>query len=125
MITQQLLDFIEKAENGNIRSLWIGNNTISVYVRKGYHRIINKQGQEKIEQTLDIAAVEVDEKMRGQGLFTKFLEEAHKINPWKATYVECVHNRDLALFLLRNGYVCAPGVSMESFFLLKENENGH
>ena len=67
IIQQQLLDFIEKAENGNIRSLWIGDDIMSVYVRKGYHRIINKQGQEKIEQTLDIAAVEVNEKMRGQG----------------------------------------------------------
>lgn len=44
------------------------------------------------------------------------------MNPWDATYVECVHNQDLAVFLLKSGWMMVDPsltVGANSFFLMK------
>lgn len=115
-VLEQLADFIKNTENG-VRNLWLEDDVMRVYVRKGMH--ILSQGQ-RASITLDIAAVEVDEEKRGRGHWSEFLTKAHEMNPWDATFVECVHNPELAASLMRQGWMNAPGVVMESFFLPKD-----
>ena len=114
-IIEQLVEFIsdsDKKKFGN--SKWISDDVMQVYVRKGYHLIFGKT-----HTCLDLANVTVIESKQGQGLWRNFLAEAHSLNPWEATYVECVHNQILAQSLLRNGWT--PNL-YESYFMLKETE---
>lgn len=115
-VLEQLADFIKNTESG-LRSLWLEDDVMKVYVRKGYH-VIHQGGKAAI--TLDIAAVEVIEEKRGQGHWADFVTKAHEMNPWEATFVECVHNPELAASLMKHGWMVAPGVAMESFFLPKD-----
>lgn len=113
-VIEQLADFIKQAEDG-IRNLWLSDDIMKVYVRMGRHII----GTGKISVTLDIASVEVEEENQGRGVWTEFLEKAHEMNPWEATYVECVHNPILATSLIRHGWMPVP-LSSESFFMPKD-----
>lgn len=115
-VLEQLTDFIKNTESG-LRSLWLEDEVMKVYVRKGHH-IIQQGG--RIATTLDIAAVEVVEEKRGQGHWADFVTKAHEIHPWEATFVECVHNPDLASSLIKHGWMAAPGVAGESYFLPKD-----
>jgi len=115
-VIEQLADFIKNAENG-LRNLWLEDDVMKVYVRKGHHIISQNRN---IATTLDIAAVEVVQEKRNQGHWSNFLAKAHEMNPWDATFVECVHNQDLAISLLKHGWMQSPGVAMESFFLPKD-----
>jgi len=45
------------------------------------------------------------------------------MNPWDATYVECVHNQDLAACLLKYGWMLIEGSFPHSFFLMKNWDN--
>lgn len=113
MIKKELEKFIDESENKRIRNKWIDDENMKVYVRKGY-RLINK----KMVQTLDIASIAVDEDKRRMGFCSKFLEEAHELNPWDATFVECVLNQNLACHLLRNGWNMKE--EENSFYKLKK-----
>ena len=86
---------------------WLEADDMKVYVRRGYHQC---------GFCLDVASVEVYDK--GEGTFTRFLEAAHAMNPWDATFVECVNNERLAAFLLRNGFRRYEG-DPHSFYLKK------
>lgn len=101
-IIEKLKDFIENDK----RNEWLSDGLMNVYVRKGYHFI---EGKTKI--CLDIANVVVYKQK--QGTWTKFLWEAHKINPWYCTFVECVNNKHLVKWLLKNGFT----ETNESFYL--------
>lgn len=113
-VLEQLADFIQNSENG-LRNLWLSDDTMRVYVRKGFHILV---AGGRLATTLDIAAVEVDEDKRRQGHWSEFLTKAHEMNPWEATFVECVHNPELAASLMRQGWINAQGG--ESFFLPKD-----
>ena len=120
-VLEKLRKFIdERKDAGYVFPMWLDDDDMKVYVRKGSH-ILQVGG--KIRATLDIANVTVDEDKRGKGIFSKFLEQAHEMNPWDATYVECVHNKDLAVFLLKSGWMMVePNVGAylsNSFFLMK------
>ena len=115
-VLEQLADFIKESEETYTRNLWLGDDKMKVYVRKGRHIL----GFGKLVWTLDIASVEVDEDKQGQGLWTDFLDKAHEMNPWEATHVECVHNPILAASLLRHGWMPVPGAYPESFFMPKD-----
>lgn len=109
-----LADFIErhKAENSWPNNEWLNGDDMNVYVRKSMPRPIN--GGRYV--TLDIASVGVYKK--GQGLFTKFLAEAEKLNPWPAIYVESVQEPRFGYFLLRMGYKQVDSVPA-SFYKMK------
>lgn len=113
-ILEQLADFINDSDNkkfGNTK--WIADDKMQVYIRKGYHLILGR-----IHTCLDLANVLVLEEEQGKGLWRSFLAEAHRMNPWEATYVECVHNPILSQSLLRNGWT--PNLSYESYFMVKD-----
>lgn len=118
-VLEKLKEFIDEGkDSGYVPPKWIDDDDMKVYVRKGRHML---QAGGKIRVTLDIANVTVDEDKRGQGIFSNFLEHAHEMNPWDATYVECVHNQDLAVFLLKSGWMMVEPSTMgaNSFFLMK------
>lgn len=118
MVVNQLKDFVEKNKNAiYCHPQWFEDDNMKVYVRKGRHIL---QGS-KLQVCLDIASVEVVEDKRGKGIFTEFLAKAHEINPWEATYVECVNNTNLAAFLLKSGWMMAQN-SPDSFFMMKDWE---
>lgn len=108
-------EFIERSDDKYIATEWLSDDKMKVYVRRGLH-YINGEGR----STLDIANVAVDEEYQGRGIFTEFLEEAHKMNPWDATYVECVHNPALAAFLLKRFWLPMGMEGAESFYMVKK-----
>ena len=106
-IITKLKEFIDSKH----RNLWIQDDFMSVYVRKGNHFI-----EKTILSTLDIASVEVEESKRNQGIWTNFLNQAHEINPYQATYIECVHNIILSDSLVKHGWQTVG----ESFYIRKD-----
>jgi hypothetical protein len=120
-VLEKLKEFIDEGkDSGYVPPKWIDDDDMKVYVRKGRHLL--KPGG-KMQVCLDIASVEVDEDKRGKGIFSNFLEKAHEMNPWDATYVECVHNQDLAVFLMKSGWMMVEGSFPQSFFLMKDWNN--
>jgi hypothetical protein len=111
-VLKKLEAFLASVETRLTANEWLTDDKMQVYVRKG-RRLIDG----KMRTTLDIANVEVYDK--GQGTFTDFLNKAHDMHPWDATYVECVHNPDLAVFLVRYGFMPHPQ-SPSSFYLPKD-----
>jgi hypothetical protein len=113
-VIEQLEDFVKTV--GYIGTKWLEDDLMRVYVRKGRHMC-----GKKMKLTLDIANVTVFEE--GKGTFSRFIAKAHELNPWDATYVECVQNERLASWLFRNGWsVVEQGGIPESFYLLKKPE---
>ena len=89
------------------RNLWLNDDTMDVYVRKGYHSILGK-----IYLCFDIANVFVKEKHRRKGVFRRWLVDVeHKARRAGifAVYVEAIQNPHLAEFLLSVGYTASPG----------------
>jgi len=120
-VLEKLQEFItEGKDSGYVQPKWLDDESMKVYVRKGRHLL--KPGG-KIQVCLDIASVEVDEEKRGQGIFSDFLNKAHEMNPWDATFVECVHNQDLALFLMKSGWMMVEASIPQSFFMMKNWDN--
>ena len=121
-LLEQLTEFIGESEKWGHRSKWIGDDFMKVYVRRANHIVSPKKSM----ATLDIASIDVAEEKQNQGLCTKFLKDAHEINPWEATYVECVHNPLLASMLMRRGWIgvttsdLSVGFGTESYFLPKD-----
>jgi hypothetical protein len=116
-VIEQLAEFIKDSENSYTNNLWLQDDIMKVYVRKGRHMVYPG----KLSTTLDIAAVEVDEDKQGQGYWTDFLDKAHEMNPWEATYVENTLNPVLATSLIRHGWMPVPGSFPESFFMPKDS----
>lgn len=83
---------------------WIGDGIISVYVRLG-HRVFS---QGVIEDSLDIATVDVVESEQRKGHFTRFLDLAERLNPWPILYIENVHNSVLLPVINRTGFLPHP-----------------
>lgn len=90
---------------------WIRERFMDVYVRRS-KRYLNGQ----MIECLDFATVEVDERRRGKGHFTKFLlrfeQEAAKLK--RAVYVESILEPRLVPFLTRMGYKFVPHTAMIS-----------
>lgn len=103
MIENKLAEFISESTRDIGCNKWIYGDHIKAYVRKGHRMLYGRN----ILTTLDIASIEVDENKQNQGLFTAFLNKAHELNPWDATYVECVLNPNLAAFLIKNGWIAS------------------
>lgn len=84
---------------GHRRNSWLEHGALQVYVRRGYHLI----GGSELECCLDLATIEVAEECRGQGVFTRFLEEVEAMS-LAPIYVENVLDERFATFWLRRGY---------------------
>lgn len=111
-VLEQLAEFIKDSEGRMAQSKWLADDTMNVYVRRGFHSI---DGLPRI--CLDVASVTVAVE---QGTWTNFIWKAHDLNPWDCTFVECVHNHHLASWLLRNGFMPTDG--MESYYMPKDPE---
>lgn len=128
---EALADWIRRVgDRKYLTNEWLYADDLKVYVRKGFHMC----GQDSVlpvdqRQTstpwrfmkplvcLDLASIEVYEKK--QGVFTAFLEAAHAMNPWEATYIECVQNDFLTLFLEKKGFIRQGDELVPNFYLLK------
>lgn len=86
--------------------MWIYERSLSVYIRRS-----NRFLSDKSVPALDIASVEVDQKYRGMGIFTSFLNRfeaaASELN--RAVFVENILNARLVTFLMNRGYIKYPG----------------
>lgn len=121
-IIEQLKEFIEIAESKYSHNSWIQDDKIKVYLRKGRHVV----HPHILATTLDIGAVEVDEKFQKQGIWTNFLNQAITLNPWEGVYIECVHNLDLAASLFKRGWFqVAQSITSapESFYMPKNHRD--
>ena len=114
-IIEKLSEFIKNADNSGPRNLWIEDENMKVYVRKSRRLLAGK-----MICALDIATISVDESKQRQGFCTNFLTEAHESNPWDATFVECVLDKNLSSSLIRRGWILKEGEETESFFMPKD-----
>ncbi len=78
---------------------WLNGDDMNVYVRVS---IRGRYPGSPPYRALDIATVSVYDK--GQGKFTRFLEEAERINPYPILYIENVLERRFQHFFENRGY---------------------
>lgn len=78
---------------------------MNIYIRRA-KRLIEKE----ITDTIELANFEIPVQHRGRGFFTSFLKiiESYSLENNLVVYVECVHNKNLRDFLVRNGYAENP-----------------
>ncbi len=107
----QLYAFLKQA----YRNKWIHDDKMKVYIRKGYHCINNK-----FSKTLDIASIEVF--IPGNGIGTSFINIAHTINSFEATYIESVLNEKFLKHLLKNNWILQENSIPPSVYKLKRNK---
>lgn len=92
---------LEEFLAGSARNAWIAEPGIKIYVRKGWHCIADD-----IRTCLDVANVEVHEKLQRQGIFNAWLMKAEVLatGRFDYVYVENVLNPHLDDYLSRRGY---------------------
>ncbi len=112
-ILEKIAKFIQDSQKTPFKSKWLSDKLMEVYIRHGRKVLVHGKG---IQQTFDIANVTVYKKSKGT--WTNFIGKVHAINPFDATYVECVHNERLASWLIRNNWLRAANCSI-SYFLPK------
>lgn len=95
----QIFSEIDEFLNSSIRNKYIGNNTLTIYVRKSKRRI----GDDLIE-FFDIANVSVDEKFQGFHIFTSFLENFLHKYPSTNMFIECIHNPSVTHIAKKFGF---------------------
>lgn len=101
-VEMQLLAWIRLLEAQRIsRCMDLRRGGYRLYVRRSKREL---PGVADDARALDIASVALSPKLRSKGWFRCFLELVDALNPWEATYVECVHNPRLAQYLARSGY---------------------
>jgi hypothetical protein len=87
-----ILNQIDIFINSKQRNLWIGNDSIRIYIRKS-KRIFKGQ----FYDFFDFASIEVENP--GQGLFTKILKEFEKKYPDKNIFIESVLTERFANYI--------------------------
>jgi hypothetical protein len=96
-IIDELKLFLEESRDRVNNRKWISEKDIKVYIRKTPRIFVNER-----LVCLDIGSVEV--RIPSKGIFTNFLYETHKLNPWNVTYVENVSSERFANFFRTRGY---------------------
>lgn len=98
----QLLAWIRLVDSQHIaRCVGLCRGGYRLYVRRSV-RNLDGVGEEAV--ALDIANVCLSPKLQNKGWFGEFLQLVDALNPWDATYVECVNSPHLARYLARCGY---------------------
>ncbi len=114
-----LSEWMKRVENKSFMTNdWLYGSDMQLYVRKSTPRLLEGRlaGRERKAICLDLASFEVYKK--GEGRFAEFLRQAHEMNPWDATYVECVHNIGLRGFLSKSGMHMQQGTEeLPSYYL--------
>jgi GNAT superfamily N-acetyltransferase len=89
---------------------WVGNSSMQVYIRYRDYWI----GGTKLAPCIVIANIEVNDHLRGQGMFTRFLSyvEGRADALGRTVVVENIANAHLRGFLERRGYKIRPGLSL-------------
>lgn len=90
-IFNQIDDFL----NSGQRNLWVGNDSIKIYIRKSKR---NYKG--KVLDFFDFATIEVYEP--GKGLFTKILKRFEETYPDKNIFIESVLTDRFADYIRNN-----------------------
>lgn len=98
-----LVEEIEEFLKAHKRNQWFEDDQMKVYIRRAFHRV----NSQTLANTLDIASIEVDEKLQGQGIFTRFIAKMEILadKHGLVVYVESVMNTRLAKFLNKIGYI--------------------
>ena len=105
IIVDEVIQGLHEFLDSDFRNKYVydSNYIVELYVRKGHHVINNK-----LENTLDIASLVVDEDHRGAGIGSMLISEIHRINPFEYTYVESLLNTSLYCHLIDHGWIDVP-----------------
>ena len=96
-VGDRILTFIES----NQKNTWLHSREIHIYIRNAHHRL-----DTTIEKTIDLATIEISEKLRGKGKFTKLLEYLEEqVN--RPIYIENVLEERFQKFFEKRGYLKA------------------
>jgi hypothetical protein len=113
-----LIQYFQQIEHNDFHNVWINMRSLQVYVRF-WERPVN--GMQK--WCMDVAAIEVKERYRGQGHFSIFMDLVQSFNPGEVTYLENVLNPHLKAWCARHGWEKALPASESApcFFLIKRD----
>ena len=114
-LERELKQFIDSSRSQYTARAWLENADMKVYVRKSKRFI-----EGKMVTALDIASVEVAPEKRSQGLFTRFLNLAHRMNPFDATYIENALDDRFAEYFWRRDWELTDDVTR--CFYKKKNQ---
>lgn len=92
-VIDELAAFIQEVSGQRRGNRWIGDDTMSVYVRHSL-RMVNYDLKETLDykRFLDVANVEVGPEHQGKGFFRAFMTAAKELNPWDGIFIENTHN---------------------------------
>lgn len=91
-LTTMLEREMRKFMDSPARNQWIQTDQMQIYVRKGLHRV-----NRHTHLFLDIANIQVDEHLRGQGLFRQVVELFKHLcgTAYEGVYIESILNSGL------------------------------
>ncbi|MCT7958857.1 hypothetical protein [Laspinema palackyanum] len=95
-IKAQFFEFLSKTRL--LKNRWISDEKIKVYLRLSWRKYNNQ-----VQQFLDIAAIEVDEEYRFQGLGKQFLQFCRSNSPYPVMVENC-DNPHLRNHLQKQGW---------------------
>jgi GNAT superfamily N-acetyltransferase len=112
-----ILATLENSKEQGIETQWRGWETLPhmrIYIRVTQHWMGGKK-----QPTIDLANIEVAERMRGKGLFTILLSKIEKFakKARRVVYIENVMNRQFADFFRRRGYEEIDTGGLPCFYL--------
>lgn len=114
---EQLHEFIDSCPTTwRPRNAWLEDRFMNVYVRFGCHYLRPAYPHKVL--CLDIAVIAVKFKHWNTGHCRRFIQQAHEIHPWQATFVECANSPVLDAALPRWGYTFD---GLDSYFKFKDS----
>lgn len=89
--------------NGPHRNLWITQEHVSAYLRKG-----NRYYGTKAIKCLELASINIPKEQQGRGLMTAFIKELEKTAgefAFPGVFIESILNGTVENYCQRNGYL--------------------
>lgn len=80
--------------------VFASDDKIVTYLRKGHHYV-----GDKIQDTLDIARIEIEDKWQRKGIGKAVVDGIHAANPFPITFIESILNPDFYTWLKREGWL--------------------
>lgn len=104
-----LAEYGEQVEGSRIEHLrgpsrWFRTRKFYVYIR---FRTTYRIG-DSLQHTICVANITIQEKFRGQKIWTRMIEHIHQTNPYPYTYIENVLEERFQHWFLRNGWKPIP-----------------
>lgn len=118
-IVNLMCDKIVNFYHTDKKNEWLTYKDVSIYVRNARRILDSTRGLEKV---LDLASVDIGERLQGKGIFTKILDRL-KLEIPIPIRIENVLNERLAEFLSKDWTVIYEGGDLPTFIYRKDQKD--